>query len=187
MRNLYIHFFFFSVREFAKVDTATAVFFWWALSEMPWHSRCTASRITLFSISLQSFLANATIVINPRLLIFSQILSNLSFPCHSNFRCSICRWYWQRHEINDKQKSDVMFEALGTTSEAYCHRVITPFYVTDRRSLMSAHSLRVMITVPSRVMYWRVLKCEIFFLHRTCVIQGDFKSLDTQECVIGIC
>jgi len=135
-----------------------------AVSEIPWHSRCTASRFTPFAISLQSFLANATIVINPRLLLFSQILPNLSFPCHSNIHCSICSWYWQRRKINDKQKSDVMFETFGTTSEAYCHRVITPFYVTDRRSLMSAHSLQLMITVPSRVMYWTVLKCEIFLL-----------------------
>jgi len=59
------------------------------------------------------------------------------------------------------KKSDVMFEAFGTTSEVYCRRIITPFYVTDRRSLMLVHSLQVMFTVPSGVMYWTVLKCEI--------------------------
>jgi len=53
---------------------------------------------------------------------------------------------------------------------------------------MLAHSLQMIITVPSRVMYWTVLKCEIFFfLHRTYVIQGDFKSRGTQESVIRIC
>jgi len=54
-----------------------------------------------------------------------------------------------------------MFETFGTTSEACFHPIITPFYITDRRSLMLAHSLQLTITVPSRVMYWTVLKCEI--------------------------
>lgn len=55
-----------------------------------------------------------------------------------------------------------MLEAFGMVLGEYCHRIVTLFYVRVRGIVILAHSLQLMITVPPRVVYWTVLKCETF-------------------------